>query len=112
MPATKPRQRATWSDINKLHDAQRIVGPYQAQLAEWNRKFALLRALHTKGLESSVTSQATETAHKITELRSHFRADVTHAGGVVEKHSVVRDIDRAMLRLATEFEGLANRRTT
>jgi hypothetical protein len=83
---------------------RKLVAPYQTQVSAWNEELAQLRAKTTHD-PVHVSRGAAET-FPIRRGGSGRASGFRTIGAIAKDHSIVRDIDRRLSHLATEFENL------
>ena len=101
------RKRADNPDRVVLWAAQRFVRPYQEKLETWLResaRLAAMLALHRGEADrAKIAALRVLVSHTLTE----FELAEREVSEEVRRHSVVRDIKRAIIRLAESLSGLS-----
>lgn len=105
-------RRAPNKALQTLRAVRKVARPYQIKLDIWQAQLAGLRVRRMMGLGLDL---ACEEAERLSPLASAARVelarDADEAGFVVGEHSVLRDLDRALLRLIETADELIENKT-
>lgn len=84
-----------------------VVRPYQAKLDTWQAQLAASRVRQELGLGIDLSREdALRLSPLATAARVELALDSAKAGFDVSAHSILRDLDRALLRLAEAADEL------
>jgi hypothetical protein len=108
----RPLRRQTSAQLETLRALKRVSKPYQVKLDTWQAHLAGLRVRRLTGLD--LDHVATDAAHMVPIVQA-ARIELTHdaetAGYRVSQHSILRDLDRALLRLVEMADELIDQKS-
>jgi hypothetical protein len=104
--ALAPRRRATSTSLATAKAARGFASRYTARLADWHMQLAHLRARAMRSDTAFVRAQVEPLLAEVSEQRRRFVEDAEAEVDAVRSHSVVRDLERALLRLENELRHL------
>ena len=105
-----PKRRAPNQALQTLKALRTIVRPYQVKLNIWQAQLAASRIRQQLGLGIDLArEEALRLSPLATAARVELARDATEAGFAVSSHSVLRDLDRALLRLVETADELIER---
>jgi hypothetical protein len=102
-------RRASSQEVAVRRSVALVVGTVQRDLARWHQQVAHLRALRNRGRDRHmVRLEAARIAPLVVAARINLEAELHHQRQAVATHSLIRDVQRALLRLSDELEQLIN----
>jgi len=102
-----PRKRAPRLDVVETRAARSLIRSYQAELSQWNLLFAHLRAECESGRKLDASARASVMLRRIRQVQSHMEKELCETDERIVSTSIVRDIRKAVARLAGEFSKLS-----
>jgi len=99
------RRRATSEKYVEIHNARSLVRDSQRALDQWQRKVARLRALmmSRKGDIEQVKLEAAQLLPLVVASRIDLERAIDAADPKLARHSLVRDIENAFVRLEEDL---------
>jgi hypothetical protein len=102
-------RRASREEVVLRKSVGPIIGPVQRDIARWYQQVAHLRALRNAGRDRQMVAlEAARIAPLVVAARINLEAELHHQEQAVATHSLIRDVQRALLRLSDELEQLLN----
>lgn len=106
-------KRAPNEALQTLRALRRVARPYQSKLDIWQAQLAGPRVRRVRDLGTDLAFEGTERLVLLaTAERVELARDADEAGFLVAEHSVLRDVDRALLRPIETADELIEKKPT
>ena len=99
------RRRVSSNEVTASKAAADFASKYRAQLETWYNRLAYLRAMAMRSELAFVRSEASALLVEVIRGRERFAESLAAESRATRSHSIVRDLERGLLRLEEELRG-------
>ena len=101
-----PRRRTSSTEITASKAAMLFASKYRPQLETWYNRVAYLRARAMRSELTYVRSEARTMLVEVIGGRKRFAENLAKEPDATRAHSIVRDLERGLLRLEEELRSM------